>query len=146
MLRRRVYLHEVTPDQQHPALAGTGELLLLAEDEELVRRAALRILERHGYRVLAAEDGQIAADLFSAHAAEVRLVITDVIMPRMGGKRLVEYVRAVRPDVPVLCTSGYAEQLSGDETAIPEGVPFILKPWRSAELLARVRHLLDAAR
>lgn len=133
-------------DQQQPAHAGTGQLLLLAEDEELVRRAALRILERHGYRVLAAEDGQVAADLFSAHAAEVALVITDVIMPRMGGKRLVEYVRAVRPTVPVLCTSGYAEQMAGEEAALPPDVPFILKPWRSAELLAKVRELLDVPR
>ncbi len=124
---------------------GQGELILLAEDEELVRRAAVRILERHGYLVLAAEDGEQAADLFAAHVPEVRLLITDVIMPRMGGRRLVEHVRTLNPTVPVLCTSGYAERVSDVDRMLPEGVPFIHKPWRSAELLAQVRQLIDGA-
>ena len=124
---------------------GDGELVLLAEDEELVRRAAVRILERHGYSVLAAEDGMLAADLFSANVDTVRIVITDVIMPRMGGRRLVEHVRSLRPQVPVLCTSGYAERISDVDKMLPDDVPFIHKPWRSADLLAQVRLLIDGA-
>ncbi len=125
--------------------AGRGELVLLAEDEELVRRAATRILERHGYRVLSAEDGERAAALFSEHRDRIQLVITDVVMPRMGGRRLVEHVRALSADVPVLCTSGYAERVSDIDRTLPPDVPFIHKPWRSADLLALVRKLLDAS-
>jgi CheY-like chemotaxis protein len=125
-------------------MAGRGELILLAEDEELVRRAATRILERHGYRVIGAEDGERAAALFDEHQHDVRLVITDVVMPRMGGRRLVEHVRAAAPAMPVLCTSGYAERIADVDRTLPPDVPFIHKPWRSADLLQRVRGLLDA--
>ena len=124
---------------------GRGELILLAEDEDLVRRAAVRILERNGYLVLAAEDGITATELFATHGPEIKLLITDVVMPRMGGRRLVEHIRGVRPTMPVLCTSGYAEQASDLEKSLPEHVPFIHKPWRSADLLVQVRDLLDNA-
>lgn len=126
------------------ALQGRGELVLLAEDEELVRRAAIRILERNGYSVLPAEDGQHAMELFAANADEVRLVITDVLMPRMGARGLVEFVRSLRPSMPVLCTSGYAEGKSDPERMIPDDVPFLLKPWRTNDLLVQLRALLDA--
>jgi len=124
---------------------GRGELILLAEDEDLVRRAAVRILERSGYAVVAAEDGILAMELFATHGADIRLLITDVVMPRMGGRRLVEHVRGLRPSMPVLCTSGYAEQASDIEKTLPDHVPFIHKPWRSADLLVQVRDLLDNA-
>ena len=117
----------------------------MAEDEDLVRRAAVRILERSGYAVVAAEDGILAMELFATHGADIRLLITDVVMPRMGGRRLVEHVRGPRPSMPVLCTSGYAEQASDIEKTLPDHVPFIHKPWRSADLLVQVRDLLDNA-
>ena len=145
-----VLLPAAAPDEATVPTARSGsgdaqgfETILLAEDEELVQRAAVRVLRKQGYRVLAAGDGEQALALFQAHREEIGLVITDVVMPKMGGSRLVDAVRALRPDTPILCTSGYAERSSSGERALPEGVPFLHKPWRTADLLDRVRTLLD---
>jgi len=85
--------------------------ILIAEDDPLVRRTIIGILVRHGHRVLAAVDGVEALALFRAHH-DVDLVITDVVMPRMGGLALLGAIRALRP-VPVLVVSGYHEHDDG---------------------------------
>lgn len=126
-----------------PASAA-GITILLVEDEELVRRAAVRILEREGYRVIEAFDGEEALEQFHRHRAAISLVVTDVVMPRMGGFQLAETLRGLQPSLPVLCMSGYAEGRHGTVQPLPVGIPFLHKPWRSAELLERVRALLDA--
>jgi two-component system NtrC family sensor kinase len=127
----------------HPAPAappGRGETILLAEDEAPLRRAAARILEGLGYRVLVAADGAEALEHFDAHPAEVALVISDVAMPRLNGPDLVDALRSRGVRVPVLFATGYAAP-----RALPAdgSVRFLEKPWSVQELARAVREALD---
>jgi PAS domain S-box-containing protein len=134
------------PPAEAPALPaassppGQGETILLAEDEAPLRRAAARILEGLGYRVLAASDGVEALELFDAHGAEVALVVSDVAMPRLNGPDLLDALRSRGARVPVLFATGYAAPrfLPADD-----GVRFLEKPWSVDELARVVREVLD---
>ncbi|MHC4393268.1 MAG: hybrid sensor histidine kinase/response regulator, partial [Planctomycetota bacterium] len=116
-----------------PVVGGT---LLLVDDKQLVRDAAARALKRHGYEVLQACDGVEALELFQAHAEEVKGVILDLIMPRMGGEETLDHLRALRPDLPVLLSSGYYESKAGQVVADDARVEFLAKPYTVAQLLA----------
>jgi CheY-like chemotaxis protein len=98
-----------------------------------------------GYDVLVAADGAEAIAIFRENAARVDLVIADVIMPRCGGAEVEDAVRARRPEVPVLFSSGYGDALgaAGETGGVRRAV--IVKPYAPGELLRRVRELLDAA-
>jgi CheY-like chemotaxis protein len=117
-----------------------GEIVLVVEDEEPIRRVAQRVLERHGYKVLTAADGVDALKLFHDHEADVALVLTDVIMPRMGGKALHQSLRNAGKQVPVLFMSGYAMRGESAESAqIDPSMEILPKPWSVDQLIARVR-------
>ena len=122
---------------------GGSETILLAEDEDALRHATRRVLEKHGYRVLAARDGVEALDVYTAHAAEIDLVLTDVVMPRLGGPQLVERLRAQGCAVPVLFTSGYTARDIAQGVPDTMDAPLLLKPWTIADLTGRVRAVLD---
>lgn len=130
----------VAPAAGAATAPGGHETILVVEDEEGIRRAARRVLERHGYRVLLARDGQEGLEAYRAHAAEIDLVISDVIMPRLGGRELYEAVRRDGSGVRFLFASGYAspEPASADLQAVPH----IAKPWTLEELLQKVREVL----
>jgi nitrogen-specific signal transduction histidine kinase len=121
---------------------GGTETVLLAEDEAPIRQAAKRVLERYGYTVLLAADGQEALELFRRHKSQVRLVISDLIMPRMGGRDLYAAVQWEAPNTPFLFTSGYSSKDRLGFAKIPLA-SFIQKPWSVAELLLKVREVLD---
>jgi PAS domain S-box-containing protein len=147
-LRFRRAVGQLAPDAKRVAAAaprGGSETVLLVEDEEALRRAATRILERFGYRVLAARDGVEALEVFRAHRDTVALVVSDVVMPRMGGEELLAALHHERPGLPVFLATGYTQtDLSGPAQAA-SGVWFIQKPWAASELLALVREVLDRA-
>ena len=92
-----------------PAL-GAGATILLVEDERPVRSTVRRLLERHGYRVLEAANGQDALNLVAARAGEIDLVLSDMVMPGMGGTELAGRVRSLSPTIPVLLMTGYTEE------------------------------------
>lgn len=119
-----------------------GETVLLAEDEAELRDLARDVLEESGYRVLAAEDGAHALDLADRHAGPIDLVVTDLTMPRVGGRRLVETLRARRRGFRVLVMSGYADPGVLDHPALRDA-GFLPKPFGPAELLGAVRAALD---
>ena len=122
------------------------ETVLVVEDEEALREFARRALEKHGYRVLTAAHGLEALEVLRAEGAAVALVVSDIVMPRMGGAALQRAMREAGHTVPVLFTSGYAA-LSADEAWLREsGAPFLAKPWTVAEVLRKVRDVLDAGR
>lgn len=125
--------------------AGRGELLLLAEDDDAIRLATRRALEKKGYRVVDAADGEQALAAFRRHRQEVRLVISDLIMPNLGGHQLAEALRAGGEEVPILFTSGYSRDSVYREPVLPTGTSFLHKPWTLAELLHTVRRLIDEA-
>jgi CheY-like chemotaxis protein len=120
------------------------ETILLAEDDGHLLRAARRILEKQGYRLLMATDGVHALETFRAHETEVALVVTDMVMPPMGGRQLFGALRAEGKTVPVLFTSGYSAGVMGEVIDAYGAVPFPGKPWTVEELLLKVRQVLDA--
>jgi PAS domain S-box-containing protein len=126
-----------------PVLHGGVEQILLVEDEDGLRRVAQRALERVGYRVLTAADGMEALDAYRGHADTIDLIITDVVMPKLGGLALYRTLRQEGHGVRFLFTSGYAahEIMRGD---LPDGeLALLQKPWTLADLTQRVREVLD---
>jgi CheY-like chemotaxis protein len=126
-------------------LQGT-ETLLLAEDEDTVRQLSQRALESEGYTVLAAESGREALARLERHDGPIHLLVTDVVMPGIGGRELAERLAALRPDTPVLFMSGYP----GDDVirsgALEPGAAFLQKPFMPQELVRKVREVLDGGR
>jgi PAS domain S-box-containing protein len=128
------------------ALPRGTETVLVVEDEEALREFARRALEKHGYRVLTAAHGLEALEVLRTEGGTVALVVSDIVMPRMGGAELQRAMREAGHTVPVLFTSGYAA-LSADEAWFRESsAPFLAKPWTVAEVLRKVRDVLDAGR
>ncbi len=119
------------------------ETILLTEDEAGVRGYVRHILERHGYRVAEASNGLEAMDVLHRFPGPIHLLLTDVVMPEVGGVELAEHFASVYPGVPVLYMSGYNDRLWMDSD---KAVNFIQKPFSSPALLARIRELLDARR
>jgi two-component system, cell cycle sensor histidine kinase and response regulator CckA len=117
-------------------LHGTGSILVV-DDENLILTMAEMILTEYGYRVLTAGSGQKALDLLSCEDANVDLVITDLVMPAMGGRELVERVRELMPEAKILRMSGNA--MPSDRQS---GAAYLQKPFTSRELLAKTRQLL----
>jgi len=112
--------------------------ILLAEDDQGVRRLCNAILVSHGYRVLAAKNGKHAMDVAEAHMGPIHLLLSDLMMPELDGPDLAEQLRAVLPDVRVIFMSAY-----GDGLAVSlRGCPFIQKPFRADALVKTVRDTL----
>ncbi len=145
-LPRSVAIPRAAPvklDDAVEALRGR-ERLMLVEDQEGVRLSLRAILSRFGYDVLEARDGATALELACAHSA-IELVITDVVMPRMGGRELVEQLSATRPELAVIFMSGYAEDLPRGGGAKARRA-YLQKPFAPEELLRTIRELLDRPR
>jgi CheY-like chemotaxis protein len=115
--------------------------VLIAEDERLVRNVLVRMFERAGYRVLAAANGREAVTLLEQHRDEVRLAVLDVVMPELSGPQAYERLVALRPDLPALFISGYADDTRA-ATRIPPGVRLLEKPVSADVLLGAVDALL----
>jgi two-component system, cell cycle sensor histidine kinase and response regulator CckA len=123
--------------------AGT-ETVLLVEDEESVRRLIRAILDRLGYTVVEARDGQEALEVWQERGRRIDLVITDVVMPRLDGPSLVEAIRRTHPRTPAIYLSGYTEDAIIGRSAGGDGdTPLLQKPFASGALARLVRTLLD---
>jgi two-component system cell cycle sensor histidine kinase/response regulator CckA len=131
-----------TAEQRQPEV-GT-ETLLLVEDEAAVRTSVRRLLEWHGYTVLEARNGADALRVYEAHESGIDLVLTDIMMPEMGGHELVERLRARRPDLRVLFMSGYTEKAFANNGSMPRGTGYVEKPFTVETLMRRLREVLDA--
>jgi CheY-like chemotaxis protein len=150
----RLYLPRLLRDESQGALlpepsavvGGMGELVLLVEDDEMVRAFARQQVESLGYRVVEAANGPEALQRLQAHA-EVALLFTDVVMPGgMSGRELADAARAVRPGLPVLYTSGYTENAIVHHGRLDAGVLLLGKPYRRAELAAKLQQALASRR
>ncbi|HTY86909.1 MAG TPA: ATP-binding protein [Candidatus Acidoferrum sp.] len=137
----RVYL----PAEKQLVAQGPGtdadlngsETILVVDDEGLLLTMAETILTDYGYVVLTANSGQQALDILSGEHVQIDLIITDLVMPAMGGRELIERVRQLMPGTRILCTSGYAHP--ADKQA---DTPYLQKPFTSRELLAKVKQVL----
>jgi two-component system cell cycle sensor histidine kinase/response regulator CckA len=139
------------PSTISPALPDTedriwgSEIILLVEDQEGLRKLLVEILQRHGYTVLHARDGREALRLAEAYENKIDLILTDLVMPEMGGRELVEALTASRPETRVLYMSGYTDK-SGEAGKLTSGRHgFIDKPFPPEALLRRVRKILDGS-
>ncbi|GIW52987.1 MAG: histidine kinase [Gemmatimonadales bacterium] len=146
----RIYLPKVTEEAMEPqpkisSVSETGgrETILLVEDDPAVRRAAVRVLEKQGYTVIVAADGIEALDLFDRHADRIDLVLSDVVMPRMGGRSLYEALKKKDRMPRFMFTSGYTAGEIKERGSLPPEVPFLQKPWTVTDLVRSVREVLD---
>jgi CheY-like chemotaxis protein len=119
------------------------ETVLVVEDEAMILRVAKTALERRGYHVLCASNGGEALELVRSTAARIDMLITDVVMPTLGGPELALRLTALRPGLKVLFTSGYAQNQLGTQGVLRDDVHFMQKPFTFALLAQRVRELLD---
>ena len=130
-----------SPDSVQP---GGSETILVAEDEEAVRLLIVRLLEADGYTVLGARNGRLALELAREHAGRIDLLVSDVIMPELGGRELARGLRELRPGVRVLYISGYTSKEVDRRGLLEEDAAFLQKPFTGSALGQAVRAALDA--
>jgi two-component system cell cycle sensor histidine kinase/response regulator CckA len=146
----KVYLPIATDQQIAPpvvmpkptTVAGT-ETILVAEDQAEVRAVVRAVLTRYGYTVLEAAHGEDALRILGEYADPIHMVLTDVVMPSISGRELVEQLRRQHPSMKVLYTSGYTDDAIVRHGVLEPGVAFIQKPFTPTALLAKVREVLD---
>ncbi len=146
----RVYLPRAGVEQPTPPIPSPGAAtatsatgtILLVEDEANVRELVRKVLIRHGYEVLSAENGQVALEVAARHPRPLHLVLTDVIMPHVSGHELVDRIRPAHPGIRVVYMSGYADQALASRAGLGPDVGFLPKPFATRELLRTVRDAL----
>ena len=121
-----------------------SETILLVDDERMVRELVGKILRMHGYMVLEANCGADALRLCQQHAGPIHLLLTDVLMPEMNGRKLAERVIALRPQTQVLYMSGYPDDDFRAHFSPTTGMAFIQKPFTPNALARKVREVLGA--
>ncbi len=126
-----------------PLLKTGNETILIAEDDDDLRRLDRELLEECGYAVIEAANGREALEHFLKHRNEIDMVIFDVIMPRMNGREVFEEISRVQPDIKVLFMSGYAGDILDAKCGIDKDFDFLPKPFPPGELLTRIREILD---
>ncbi|MGH7548771.1 MAG: PAS domain S-box protein [Gemmatimonadales bacterium] len=131
---------------EFPVRGGT-ETILVAEDDDQLRRSAKRILEEAGYQVVTAADGQEALEVLRQQATVIDLVVSDLVMPRLGGRALYDAVSRQPGAAPrFLFASGYPDPEGRGGPPLDSSLPFLHKPWTASDLLAGVREVLDGVR
>jgi two-component system, cell cycle sensor histidine kinase and response regulator CckA len=124
-------------------LANGSETVLVVEDESAVRSFTRMVLQRSGYQVIEAGNGEEALSLSREHTGKIQLLVTDMVMPGMGGRQVAEALEQQRPGVRVLYLSGYTENTIAQRGALGSELPFLQKPFTMEALLRKVRQVLD---
>ena len=137
-----------TPDEAVPVELEArpergSETILVVEDEDIVRDLTVRLLKSLGYKVLEAVNGKEALALIDQYKNPIQLVLTDVVMPQMGGPELAERLQKIRPTVKLLYTSGFTESAVLERGVALGKVRLIQKPYSREILAQRVREALD---
>jgi two-component system cell cycle sensor histidine kinase/response regulator CckA len=135
---------EAKSDRARPEASRGTETVLLAEDEDAVRKLTQRVLERAGYNVLTARDGPDAMRVAALHLGAIDLLVTDMVMPAMNGRQLAENLRGVRPELRTLFLSGYTDSGVLPQGLLNAGEHFLQKPFTNDTLTNRVRSIMDA--
>ena len=134
---------EATPTAAVPA-AKAGATVLVVEDMDSVRRVTCRMLARQGYHVLEAASGAAALRLAQSHDGPIDLLLTDVVMPELDGRRLADQLAALRPGVKVLYMSGYTDHAIVNNGILNEGIAYLQKPLTPAALHQKVSEVLQS--
>jgi two-component system cell cycle sensor histidine kinase/response regulator CckA len=145
----RIYLPRVEDAAEHSgpvknpaAAAGGSETVLLVEDEESVRQLVRDTLAAKGYKVIEAPNGEAGLKVSDEHTGTIEVLITDVVMPGLGGRELAKRVSAARPNIKVLFLSGYTEDAIIHEGVLEPGTAFLQKPFTLQMLSRKVREVL----
>jgi PAS domain S-box-containing protein len=146
----KLYFPVVTPEARPEAASAPskdqssagGGTILVVDDEVSVRRAMKRALEAHGYAVMSAADGEEALEIIGQNAAQVDLIIADMVMPKLGGRQLYDALTQREIDINFLFTSGYSAKELEATSGFPPAVQFLSKPWVLSDLLQSVRKAL----
>ena len=137
-------------EEPEPLRSPTGlhgsETILLVEDEEQVRNVARGILRRHGYTVVEAGSAGKALLLCEQHVGPIHLLLSDVVMPHMSGPELAKRLAQTRPEMKVLCMSGYTDDAAVRHGVIDAAFAYLQKPITVDTLTRKVRDVLDARR
>jgi len=118
--------------------------VLVVDDEEIVRRVAKTILERYGYTVLLAEDGESGLEVFRREAGRIKCVVLDLTMPVMSGEETLARMRALGTDIPVILSSGFNEVDAVSRFQGQGLAGFLQKPYKATALVEKVRSVIDA--
>jgi PAS domain S-box-containing protein len=148
----KIYLPRVDQPAEHPStekpllgvLRGT-ETILLVEDDPQLRELSSSVLSHCGYRVLKASTPEEGISICESNHRDIRLLVTDVVMPRMNGRQLAEKIQKVSPQIRVLYISGYTDNAIVHYGVLDPGLWFLAKPFTLSSLVAKVREVLDAA-
>ncbi|WP_129124888.1 hybrid sensor histidine kinase/response regulator [Geomonas oryzae] len=132
---------EALRELEHPR--GGSETILVVEDEANLRTLLEQILSGAGYQVLVAENGAVAVDTFARNEGKIALILMDMVMPGMSGKEACGAIRRIAPSARVLYTSGYTMDIIKSRDLLEEGTELMTKPVRPADLLRKVREMLD---
>jgi PAS domain S-box-containing protein len=124
-------------------LARGTETILVVEDEDMVRQFTVKILDRLGYLVLGASNGEEALHVAEGHEGRINLLMTDVVMPGMNGRQLADELTRIRPGTAVLFTSGYTESIIVNQGVVEKSLNFIGKPYSPQVLSSKIREVLD---
>jgi len=140
---------QAPPAQERPSAEpehGSGELVLLVEDEAAMREVTRRILVRNGYQVVVAANGREAIEAAAAPPGRIAVLLTDVIMPGMQGREVAEHVHEFQPGIPVLFMSGYTQGLLSAQGILEPGINLLEKPFNEASLLKKLHEILRGHR
>jgi len=146
----KIYLPRIDAPVEGVKTAGSvsvprgTETVLLVEDAAAVRAVAKQVLERQGYTVLEAPDGDVALHVAQKHRGPIHLLLTDVVMPVLSGRPLAEQLARVRPDMKVLYASGYTDDSVVRHGILEAGTAYLQKPFTPDSLARKVREVLDA--
>jgi DNA-binding response OmpR family regulator len=122
---------------------GGTETILLAEDDEHLRKLSLIVLGQMGYTVITADNGEDAVAKFKQNKDRIQLLLFDIMMPKKSGRDAYDEIRKVMPTVPALFVSGYTPDMLREKSLIEEGAVMISKPMSPQALLKKVREVLD---
>ena len=133
--------------EKRPTIKHHGtETVLMVEDDSSILKIYKEVLGRYGYRILTASDGIEAMEVYAAHCHEIQLVVVDAIMPRMNGFDVVELIRQNRPELPIIMTSGYNNEMLDHAANNELNVLFLRKPAKLYDLLTAIRSVLKPGR
>ena len=149
----KIYLPKAKEDtvtvKEEKAAEGSlkgAETILLVEDDHSLRKLAKRVLDKFGYNVLDTKNGKEALRIFRGYEGPIELVLTDVVMPDMGGAELVKHLLPLVPDLKVIYMSGYTDNAIAHHGVLDRGINFVEKPFSAETLAGKVRKALDAGR
>lgn len=140
---RQDFPEEIVKGASAKTAKGTGETVLLAEDDAPIRMLGRTLLEHAGYRVLEACDGKEAVEVYKQNAGQIDVLLFDMMMPNMDGQEAYTAVHAMNPDIPVIFASGYSMNSLNLDFFEDKNIALVQKPFRSFELLATLRTILE---